>query len=188
MTGAVRDDAWRIRVDPVVDDLRRIVGVLYAHSRRVERMFRLTSAQAWLIMTLSGKTPCKVSELARAMHLEPSAVVRIVGRLEGRGLVVRTRTSDDHGIAKVALTHVGMKMAGRIPAIPQERLLKGLTELPARRLRAVSEGLEFLTRILGAGEVAPLLFFAPVANLPAGAAGSPEADAIPGAGRGGHGR
>lgn len=155
-------------VDQVLDNLRRVVHVLYGHSHRLELLARLTSAQAWLITTLSRKQPAKVSDLARAMHLSPSAVVRIVGRLEERGLVVRTRSSNEHGIAKVALTHVGMKMVGRIPAIPQELLLKGLSEIPSERRRAVSEGLETLARILGAKELTPRLFFAPVANLPAG--------------------
>lgn len=68
----------------------------------------------------------------------------------------------------MALTHVGMKLAGRIPAIPQELLLKGLSEISPERRRAVSEGLESLVGILGARELTPRLFFAPVANLPAG--------------------
>jgi DNA-binding MarR family transcriptional regulator len=155
-------------VDQVLDNLRRIVHVLYGHSRRLERLAGLTSAQAWLITTLSGKEPTKVSDLARAMHLNPSAVVRIVERLEERSLVVRTRSSNNHGIVKVVLTHVGMKLAGRIPAIPQELLLKGLLVIPPDRLRAVSEGLESLARILGARELTPRLFFAPVANQPVG--------------------
>jgi len=154
-------------VERILDCLRRVVHVLYGHSRRVERLAGLTSAQAWLITMLSRRDPTKVSDLSRDMHLTPSAVVRIVGRLEERGLVVRTRSSKGHRV-KVALTHVGMKLAGRIPEIPQELLLEGLSEISPGRQRAISESLEFLTRILGAGEVAPLLFFAPVANLPAG--------------------
>jgi DNA-binding MarR family transcriptional regulator len=155
-------------VDQALDNLRRIVHLLYGHSRRMERLAELTSAQAWLITTLSRMETTRVSDLARAMHLNLPAVVRIVGRLEARGLVVRIRSSNDHGIIKVALTHVGMKLAGIIPAIPQELLLKGLSELPPDRLRAVSEVLESLVRILGADELTPRLFFAPVANLPAG--------------------
>ena len=155
-------------VDQVLDNLRRVVSVLYAHARRAEMLARLTSAQAWLITTLSREKTAKVSDLARTMHLSPSAVVRIVGRLEERGLVARIRPSNDQGIVKVTLTHVGRKMAGRIPAIPQDLLLKGLSEIPQDRLRTISENLEALTRILGAGEATPRLFFAPVANLPSG--------------------
>jgi DNA-binding MarR family transcriptional regulator len=168
MGAAKSSDERKDEVDQVLDNLRRIVQMLYGHSRRVERLAELTSAQAWLITTLSRMETTKVSDLARAMHLRPSTVVRIVGRLEARGLVVRIRSSNDHGIIKVALTHVGMKLAGIIPAIPQELLLKGLSELPPDRLRAVSEVLVSLVRILGARELTPRLFFAPVANLPAG--------------------
>lgn len=151
----------------VLDDLRRIVQVLYAHSRRVERLARLTSGQAWLIAALARTGPARVSQLARAMRLRPSAVVRIVGRLEDRGLVVRTRPSTDHRTAKVALTHVGKALAARVPAVPEEMLVEGLAALSERRFRAVREGLRDLAEILQAGDQAPLLFFAPVANLPA---------------------
>ena len=154
-------------IDEVLDNLRKVVGMLYGYSRSLERLTRLTSAQAWLITTLSRKGPSKVSDLARAMHLIPSTVVRIVGRLEDRGLVARARTSNNHGAAKVALTHVGMKLAERIPAIPQERLLNGLSGIPPYRLRAISESLEVLTGILGADELTPRLFFSPVSNLAA---------------------
>jgi DNA-binding MarR family transcriptional regulator len=154
--------------DRILDNLRRIVHMLYGHTRRVERLASLTSAQAWLITTLSRMETAKVFDLACSMHLSPSAVVRIVDRLKERGLVVRTRSSNDHGTVKVALTHVGMKLAGRIPPVPQELLLKGLSEVPPDRLRAVSEVLESLVGIMGARELTPLLFFAPVANLPAG--------------------
>ncbi len=168
MGAAESRDERREEVDLALDNLRRIVRVLYAHSRRVELLARLTPPQAWLIATLSSMQPAKVSDLARAMHLSPSAVVRIIGRLEERGLVAKTPPSNDQGIVKVALTHMGWKLSGRIPAIPQERLLKSLSEISPKRLRAVSEGLESLARILGAEEGTPRLFFAPVANLPVG--------------------
>jgi len=155
-------------VERILDNLRRIIHVLYGHSRRVERLARLTSPQAWMITALSRKESPGISDLARAMHLCPSAVVRIVTRLEDRGMVACVRPSNDQGIVKVTLTHVGRKLAGRIPAIPQELLLKGLSEIPPNRLRAISENLDSLTRILGAEEATPRLFFAPVTNLPAG--------------------
>ena len=162
-----RDDRRDDEVGQVLDNLRRIVRVLYGHSHRLELLAGLTSAQAWLITTLSKLQPAEVSVLARAMHLRPSAVDRIVGRLEERGLVVGNRSLNDHVKAKVTLTNVGMKLFERIPANPQELLLKGLSEIPRGRLRAVSEGVESLARILDAKEMAPLLFFALVANLPA---------------------
>ena len=168
MRAAESRDERGDEVERILDNLQRIIHVLYGHSRRMERLARLTSPQAWMITTLSRMEQARISDLAHAMHLSPSAVVRIVGRLEERGLVARTRPSNDQGIVKVTLTHVGMKMAGRIPAIPQDLLLKGLSEIPPDRLRTISENLESLTRILGAEEATPRLFFAPVANLPSG--------------------
>ena len=167
MGAAKSSDERKNEVDQVLDNLRRIVHMLYSHSRRMERLGELTPGEGRLRPAVAREGTTKVSDLARAMHLSSSAVVRIVSRLEARGLVVRIRSSNDHGIIKVALTHVGMKLAGIIPAIPQDLLLKGLSELPPDRLRAVSDVLESLVRILGARELTPRLFFAPVANLPA---------------------
>ena len=73
MGAAESRDERRDEVDQALDNLRRVVRVLYGHSRRMELLARLTSAQAWLITTLSRKQPAKVSDLARAMHLSPSA-------------------------------------------------------------------------------------------------------------------
>ena len=149
------------KIERILDNLRRVVQVLYGHSRSVERASRVTSAQAWLITTLSGEGPCRISDLAHAMHLDPSVVVRIVGRLEGVGLLVRTVSSHGHGIARIALTHVGRMLSSRIPPIPQERILMGLSKAPLYQLRIVSEGLDSLARILGTSRVPPAFFSTP---------------------------
>ena len=189
-------DERRDEVDRILDNLRRVVHALYSNSRVVERLAGMTSAQAWLIATLSRMETPEISDLARAMHLRLSAVIRIVGRLEERGLVVRTRSSNDRGIVKVALTHVGMKLAGRIPAVPQEHLLKSLSEVPPGTLRAISEGLDSLVGTPGARALTPRLFFAPVSNLQVGDSNAgqrverrfPGTVTILGSGRHGRGR
>ncbi len=60
------------QIDQVLDNLRRIVHVLVGHSRRVARLAGLTSAQAWLITTLSIEESThekeKASEIERKVN------------------------------------------------------------------------------------------------------------------------
>jgi DNA-binding MarR family transcriptional regulator len=151
-------------ISRVFDNLRRIVRVLYAYSRAVERSAELTPPQSWLISVMAKSGPAMVSELARNLHLNPATVIRILGRLETRGLVVRTNPAEDRGSVKMTLTHKGMKMAEKMPEVPQIAMWTGLRELPEERLRAISDGLESLATILGARKTAPRLFFSPVSD------------------------
>ena len=111
-------------VDEILDCLRRVIHVLYSHSRRVERLAGLTSAQAWLLTMLAGREPARISDLSRDMHLTPSAVVRIAGRLEARGLIVRTRSSGDHwgqGGDDAPGDEAGRENSRDSPGTPSER-------------------------------------------------------------------
>jgi DNA-binding MarR family transcriptional regulator len=151
-------------ISRVFDNLRRIVKVLYSHSKAVERSAELTLPQSWLMSVLAKSEPARVFELARNMHLNPATVTRIVDRLEIRGLVVRTHPAENQRSVKMALTHKGMKLAEKLPAVPQIAMLTGLRDLPEERLRAISAGLETLVNILGARKNTPRLFFSPVSN------------------------
>lgn len=151
-------------ISRVFNNLRKIVKVLYTYSRCVERSAELTPPQSWLISVLAKSEPAMVSELARDMHLHPATVIRILERLETRGLVVRTHPAEDHRSVKMALTHKGMKLAEKMPAVPQIAMLKGLGELPEERLQTISAGLESLANILGARKTASRLFFSPVSD------------------------
>jgi DNA-binding MarR family transcriptional regulator len=166
MEPAMKSESRDESISRVFDNLRKIVQVLYAHSRRLERSVELTPPQSWLISVLGKSESVTVSELAEEMHVNPAAVIRILNRLETRGLVVRTRSAEDHGLAKMALTHKGRKLAEKMPAIPQSVILTGLREIPEERLQVISEGVESLANILDAQKKASLLFFSPVSNAP----------------------
>ncbi|HLO09287.1 MAG TPA: hypothetical protein VK303_01210, partial [Desulfobacteria bacterium] len=63
MRAAESRDERGDEVERILDNLRRIIHVLYGHSRRMERLARLTSPQAWMITTLSRmEKPAKVSD------------------------------------------------------------------------------------------------------------------------------
>ncbi len=56
---------------------------------------------------VGGLGPCRMSELAGALRVEPSTATRAVDRLERRGLVTRSKDAADGRYVEVALTSVG---------------------------------------------------------------------------------
>src|SRR5512135_1176211 len=150
------------------DNLRRVVQVVQGYSKRAERVAGLTGPQLWAIKVLAESAPIMVSELARRMYLHPSTVIGILDRLETRGLVKRTRSTEDRRVVTVVLTRKGKDAVKKVPVVAQGLLLTGLEELSDADLKLISEGMELLVRILGARRMPPQLMFSGEVNVPYG--------------------
>ncbi len=150
-----------------VDDLRRVVQAVYCRSRQVERLADVTGPQAWLLAVLADSGPVTVSELARRMYVGRTPIIKIVDRLENRGLVSRTRSASDRKAIRVVLTHRGMKLAEHIPTATQDQILRGLEQLRERDLKSVSKALKVLAVMLGVNRMTPRLLFSPVGSVTA---------------------
>ncbi|RJP23476.1 MAG: MarR family transcriptional regulator [Deltaproteobacteria bacterium] len=148
------------------DNLRRVVQVVHGYSKRAEHVAGLTGPQLWAIKVLAESAPIMVSELARRMYLHPSTVIGILDRLETRGLVRRTRSTEDRRVVTVGLTRRGKETVKKVPAVAQGLLLTGLEELSDLDLKVISEGLELLVGILGAQRMPPRLLFSDEVNIP----------------------
>jgi DNA-binding MarR family transcriptional regulator len=148
------------------DNLRRVVQVVHGYSRRAEHVAGLTGPQLWAIKVLTESAPIMISDLARRMYLHPSTVIGILDRLEIRGLVRRTRSTEDRRVVTVVLTRKAKETVKKVPAVAQGLLLKGLEELSDKDLKVISEGLGLLVCILGAQRMPPRLLFSEEVNLP----------------------
>jgi DNA-binding MarR family transcriptional regulator len=153
-------------VADIIDNLRRVFQVINEQSKKIERETGLTGPQLWAIKIIAESAPIKVSALARRMYLHPATVVGILDRLEGHGLVTRTRSLEDRRVVEIELTDKGKILVAQSPVVAQGLLVKGLEPLPEEKLLHIAEVLEQLVMILGAQEIAPKLFFSPEANLP----------------------
>ena len=148
------------------DNLRRVVQVVHGYSKRAEHVAGLTGPQLWAIKVLSESAPIMVSELARRMYLHPSTVIGILDRLETRGLVTRSRSTEDRRVVTVGLARRGKEAVKKVPVVAQGLLLKGLEELSDHDLTVIAEGLELLVGILGAQRMPPQLLFSDETNVP----------------------
>jgi DNA-binding MarR family transcriptional regulator len=120
----------------------------------------------WAIKVIAESAPIKVSELARRMYLHPATVVGILDRLEGRGMVSRTRSKEDRRVVEVDLTDAGKSLVTQAPEVAQGLLVQGLEHMPTDELLVIAAGLEKLVSIFGAQEFPPKLIFSPGFNLP----------------------
>jgi len=153
-------------ISEVIDNLRRSIKAINEYSRNAEKETGLTGPQLWAIKLVAGNAPIKVSDLARRMYLHPATVVGILDRLESKGLVQRTRSTEDRRVVEIDLTAQGQAVVGQAPEVAQGMLVKGLETLSREKLSHVSEGMREIVRILGAEDFPPQLLFSQEVNLP----------------------
>jgi DNA-binding MarR family transcriptional regulator len=91
--------------------------------------------------------PARISELAAAEAVAQPSMTALVGRLEERGLVARTRDPDDRRAVRVVLTHAGEELLGatrRARAALLAERLERLDDADRETLRAALPALDRL--------------------------------------------
>ncbi len=151
----------------IVDNLRRVFQVVNEQSKKAEHETGLTGPQLWAIKTIADAGPIKVSEIARRMYLHPATVVGILDRLEARGFVVRTRSTEDRRVVQVGLSALGRDLVKKTPEVAQGLLVAGLERLTSKELKNIARGLDQMVEILGAQKLPPRLMLSPEVNRPA---------------------
>lgn len=142
-------------ISQVIDNLRRVFQAVGEFSRNAEAATGLTGPQLWAVKLLANSSPLKVSELARQMFLHPATMVGILDRLEGKGLVSRTRSTEDRRVVEIELTEQGKDVVFKAPEVAQLMLLKGLAALPEDVFCKAAEGMEIMVHLLGAENLTP---------------------------------
>lgn len=120
----------------------RTVIALY---RPVLEPLGLTHPQYLVMLALWEQSPRSVSELGRALQLEPATLSPLLKRLEAIGYVTRRRNTTDERLLDIALTEEGAALreqALKVPPQIVERL-----EMPLDELTAIRDS---LTRLIGA--------------------------------------
>jgi DNA-binding MarR family transcriptional regulator len=139
----------------IIDNIRRVFQAVNEYSKKAEKKTGLTGPQLWAMKILSDTAPLKVSQLAKRMYLHPATVVGILDRLEGKGLIARTRSKGDRRVVEIDLTIQGRQILERAPEVAQGLLVSGLEPLPDAELACIADGLNQLVRILGVREIPP---------------------------------
>lgn len=105
----------------------------------------LTARQCSILRTLVRREGARLSDLAQAAGISPSAMTRVLERLEKLGLVRRVRGAQKDGrAARVEITPEGRKVRQRIDRLMQERTSAIVNAIPEASRNRLLEGLRML--------------------------------------------
>lgn len=141
------------RAEPslALDD--QLCFALYAASRAMTARYRpvldeigLTYPQYLVMIVLWDQGPCTVSRLGARLRLDSGTLSPLLKRLEARGVIARTRRTDDERSVDVTLTDAGVALQERAEKVPGQisRLLGDMDHVPLqqelRELEALLQG------------------------------------------------
>ncbi|SMG37213.1 MarR family winged helix-turn-helix transcriptional regulator [Paraburkholderia susongensis] len=97
--------------------LTKARNVLVERTDRAVKPLGLTAQQIGVILILSSRRASTPFELSRAMSYDSGSMTRLLDRLESKGFIVRTRSSDDRRMVKLELTPQGHDAARLLPGL-----------------------------------------------------------------------
>lgn len=139
---------------------RATFGALLAQTARQWRRavdhdlqpFGLTEA-TWLPLTHLARAPeaLRQKQLAAALSLDGSAVVRLLDALQAAGLIERREQATDRRAKHIVLTAAGRTMVERVEASARRVRDDALGDIPAQDIETTARVLRHICRALTAG-------------------------------------
>ncbi|NQX25949.1 MarR family transcriptional regulator [Microbacteriaceae bacterium VKM Ac-2854] len=120
----------------------RTVIALY---RPILEPMGLTHPQYLVMLALWEQSPRSVSDLGRALQLEPATLSPLLKRLEAIGYVTRRRNTADERLLDIALTDSGAALREQALTVPPQIVER--LDVPMDELVAIRDS---LTRLIGA--------------------------------------
>jgi DNA-binding MarR family transcriptional regulator len=146
------------------DELERLAQILGQVGPDEVCCDGLSQRQCAILRTLVAQEGARLSDLASSSGITPSAMTRVLEKLEARGLVVRVRGAQSDGrAAMVRITSAGRHTRKQLDALMRERTGRIMRSLPAKRRNQVLEALHFLNDAIESAGCCALN--APVAKL-----------------------
>ncbi|MCG2577387.1 MarR family transcriptional regulator [Dechloromonas sp. XY25] len=137
--------------------MRQIVATISLITDERMAEHGLTDAQ-WKPLLMIQQGQCKTAaELSRMACSDAGAVTRMLDRVEAKGLVQRTRSSEDRRVINIGLTEEGSRTAAMVPHVLADVLnsvLTGFSEAEARQLKGMLQRVLANARQLRDGDAA----------------------------------
>jgi DNA-binding MarR family transcriptional regulator len=121
---------------------------LQSNSKRMESSLGVTGPQRLVIRLVGQRPGISAGELASLLHVHPSTLTGVLGRLEARGVVARRADPADKRRALLGLTTKGAKLDKLRSGTVEARVRTTLGRLPAPRVRAARDVLAALAEAL----------------------------------------
>ena len=127
--------------------LGSLIGLTGRQWRRAVNLrlqpFDLTEA-TWvpLLQLARSEKPMRQKDLAAALSLDSSSVVRVLKALEGAGLIERGQDGDDARAKAIIITETGRALAGRVDHVSTDLEREVLAAVPAHEVAVARRVLE----------------------------------------------
>jgi DNA-binding MarR family transcriptional regulator len=139
--------------------LRKMVRGLRSAAETVERDFRISAAQLFVLSELAQIPDQSVKDLAAVTMTTHSTVSQVVGQLISKGLIARRADAFDGRRSVLRVTRQGAILLKKAPRAIQEDLVDGLATLRPAERRGLANGLEKWLAASGLSSVRSTMLF-----------------------------
>ena len=109
----------------------------------------LSQRQCAILRTLVAREGARISDLAASSGITPSAMTRVLEKLEARKLVERLRgTHKDGRAASVKITAAGRRVRQQLDELMRERTRTIVQSIPATRRKEILSALQLLNDVI----------------------------------------
>jgi DNA-binding MarR family transcriptional regulator len=131
------------------DELERLARILGQVGPDEVCCGGLTQRQCAILRTLVAREGARISDLAVSSGITPSAMTRVLEKLEARKLVERVRgTHADGRAASVKITAAGRDVRQQLDELMRERTRTIVETIPAARRKEVLAALQLLNDVI----------------------------------------
>ena len=139
----------------IIYTIRRLMQADELYSKELSKSYNISSTQLNCLVALYEKGPMPISRIAEVILVNASTVTGIIDRLEGKGVVKRSRISEDRRIIMIELTEKGRTLAEDAPPPIQHKIFEGLNRLTEEEVDEIAEVLIRLTHMLDVQDIDP---------------------------------
>jgi DNA-binding MarR family transcriptional regulator len=141
------------QIREIIHLIQRLMQAAEHYNKELCKRYKVSIPQLNCLVALYEKGPMPLNLIAQHIKVNSSTVTGIVDRLEGKGMVNRTRISHDRRVITVALTEAGLELAQNAPPPIQRKMVAGLERLSPGGRDQIIEALSRLTNLLDVDEL-----------------------------------
>ena len=130
--------------------IRKILRTVNLESKRIQKSHGVSIPQLLALKFLKDQKDywSTASKIKQHINLNASTVSGILSRLEQKGLIVRTTSSEDKRSSKVILSAKGLTFLESAPRTIQERLTTNMDKLSKTKRQELEQNLNLLIEIM----------------------------------------
>ncbi len=138
------------QANAVLSHIRCIIRASDIHSKKLQRMTGLTTAQALVIRAISELGEVTTKAISAEVALSQATVTTVLDRLEANEFVERYRSKKDRRIVHARLTEKGAAILNEMPDLLDEKFIMRFAALSAGQRKKISSALEQTAQMMDA--------------------------------------